>query len=39
MAKSLKAILLAGLVCSLAALMAQEFPLWERLFHRRWRQN
>ena len=31
MAKSLKKILLLGLLCSLTALMAQQFPLWERL--------
>jgi hypothetical protein len=30
-AKSLKAILLLCLLCSLAAVMAQQFPLWERL--------
>ena len=31
MAKSLKLILLLGLLCSLAALTAQQFPMWERL--------
>jgi hypothetical protein len=30
-AKSLKLILLVCLLCSLAAVMAQQFPLWERL--------
>jgi hypothetical protein len=29
--KSLKIIIIACLLCSLAALMAQQFPLWERL--------
>src|SRR5580704_18661052 len=31
MAKSLKMILLLGLLCSLTFVMAQQFPLWERL--------
>ena len=31
MVKSLKMILLLCLLCSLTALMAQQFPLWERL--------
>ena len=31
MAKSLKMILLLCLLCSLTAVMAQQFPLWERL--------
>ncbi|HLK65346.1 MAG TPA: hypothetical protein VKU19_18030 [Bryobacteraceae bacterium] len=31
MAKSLKVILLPCLLCSLTAMMAQQFPLWERL--------
>ena len=31
MAKSLKIILLLCLLCSLAAVTAQQFPLWERL--------
>ncbi len=31
MAKSLKVILLLSLLCSFAAVMAQQFPLWERL--------
>ncbi len=31
MAKSLKIVLLAGLLCSVAAVRAQQFPLWERL--------
>ena len=31
MAKSLKIIFLLGLLCSLTAVMAQQFPLWERL--------
>jgi len=29
--KSLKMVLLLGLLCSLTAVMAQQFPLWERL--------
>jgi hypothetical protein len=33
MAKSLKMILLLGLLCSLTAVMAQQFPLWEQLLH------
>jgi hypothetical protein len=31
MAKSLKMIVLLGLLCSLTAVMAQQFPMWERL--------
>jgi hypothetical protein len=31
MAKSLKIILLLGLLCSLTVMLAQQFPLWERL--------
>ena len=31
MAKSLKMMLLLCLLCSLTAVMAQQFPLWERL--------
>ncbi len=31
MAKNLKVILFLGLLCSLTAVMAQQFPLWERL--------
>jgi hypothetical protein len=33
MAKSLKMILLLGLLCSLTVVMGQQFPLWERLLH------
>jgi hypothetical protein len=33
MAKSLKLILLVGLLFSLAAVKAQQFPMWERLLH------
>ena len=33
MVKSLKIILLLCLLCSLTAVMAQQFPLWERLLH------
>src|SRR5580658_4056656 len=29
--KSLKIVFLLGLLCSLTAVMAQQFPLWERL--------
>jgi hypothetical protein len=29
--KNLKMILVLGLFCSFAALMAQQFPMWERL--------
>jgi hypothetical protein len=32
-AKNLKIILLLCLICSLAAVRAQQFPLWERLLH------
>jgi hypothetical protein len=32
-AKRLKLVLLLFLFCSLTALMAQQFPLWERLLH------
>jgi hypothetical protein len=32
-AKRLKVILLLGLLCYLTAVMAQQFPLWERLLH------
>ncbi len=31
MAKNLKVILVVGLLCSLTAMTAQQFPLWERL--------
>lgn len=32
--KSLKVILLVGVLCSLMAVMGQQFPLWERLLQR-----